>query len=83
MSSGSGRRGPIQRAASVLFFCAVSGVALIQAGCMTGIKEYVHNGYKLGPNDQRPKLIRITMTLEDATGRLPDGQTYQYVFQVP
>ena len=27
-------------------------------------------------------LIRITMTLEDPTGRLPDGQTFQYVFPV-
>jgi hypothetical protein len=36
-----------------------------------------------GPNDVKPKLIRITMTLEDPTGRLPEGQTYQYVFAVP
>ncbi len=36
-----------------------------------------------GPNDPAPKLIRITMTLEDPTGRLPEGQTYQYVFAVP
>jgi prepilin-type N-terminal cleavage/methylation domain-containing protein len=36
-----------------------------------------------GPNDPAPKLIRITITLVDPTGRLPDGQTYQYVFPVP
>ncbi len=37
-----------------------------------------------GPNDPfRPQLIRITMTVEDPSGRLPEGQTYQYVFQVP
>jgi NodT family efflux transporter outer membrane factor (OMF) lipoprotein len=54
MSSGSGRRGPIQRAASLLSFCALAGVALVQAGCMTGIKEYIHNGYKVGPNYHRP-----------------------------
>jgi hypothetical protein len=43
------------------------------------------NGYlcAFGPNDARPKLIRITMTLEDPSGQLPDGQTYQYVFPVP
>jgi hypothetical protein len=38
-----------------------------------------------GPNDKatRPKLIRITLTLDDPSGNLPDGQTYQYVFAVP
>jgi prepilin-type N-terminal cleavage/methylation domain-containing protein len=36
-----------------------------------------------GPTDQPPSLIRITITLDDPTGRLPDGQTYQYVFAVP
>jgi hypothetical protein len=37
-----------------------------------------------GPYDTvRPKLIRIVMTLEDTTGRLPDGQTYEYVFSLP
>jgi hypothetical protein len=30
-----------------------------------------------------PSLIRITLTLDDPTGRLPNGQTYQYVFPVP
>jgi len=44
-----------------------------------------NNGYvcAFGPNDPAPKLIRITITLDDPTGRLPDGQTYQYVFAVP
>jgi len=36
-----------------------------------------------GPNDIAPKLIRISITLDDPTGRLPDGLTYQYVFSVP
>ena len=35
-----------------------------------------------GPNDPAPKLIRVTVTVADPTGRLPDGQTYQYVFPV-
>ncbi len=35
------------------------------------------------PSDtNRPKLIRITMTLEDPNNRLVDGQTYEYVFAV-
>ncbi len=36
-----------------------------------------------GPNDPAPSLIRITVTLVDPSGRLRDGQTYQYVFPVP
>jgi hypothetical protein len=38
-----------------------------------------------GPNDKatRPKMIRITLTLDDPNGQLADGQTYQYVFAVP
>jgi hypothetical protein len=36
-----------------------------------------------GPTDVKPKLIRITLTLDDPTGRLPEGQTYQYVYAVP
>jgi prepilin-type N-terminal cleavage/methylation domain-containing protein len=35
-----------------------------------------------GPFDRRVKFIRITITLDDPTGRLRDGQTYQYVFPV-
>jgi len=30
-----------------------------------------------------PKLIRITMTINDPNGRLPEGQTVQYVFSLP
>lgn len=33
-------------------------------------------------NDQKPKLIRITMTLEDPNSRSGAGQTYEYVFPV-
>jgi NodT family efflux transporter outer membrane factor (OMF) lipoprotein len=54
MSFGSRRPGPIQRAASLLSFCALAGVALMQAGCTTSLKDYVHNGYKVGPNFQCP-----------------------------
>lgn len=30
-----------------------------------------------------PWLIRITIRIDDPTGRLPDGQTMQYILQVP
>jgi hypothetical protein len=36
-----------------------------------------------GPNDVKPKLIRITITITDPAGRIPQGLTYQYVYPVP
>ena len=31
----------------------------------------------------RPKMIRITITLDDPSGRLADGHTYQFVYTLP
>lgn len=36
-----------------------------------------------GPGDPKPKMIRIVMTIDDATGKLADGQTFEYVFKLP
>ncbi len=36
-----------------------------------------------GPNDPKPKMIRITITVDDPGGRLGDGQTYEYVYTLP
>jgi prepilin-type N-terminal cleavage/methylation domain-containing protein len=36
-----------------------------------------------GPSDPKPKMIRITITLDDPAGKLPDGQTFEYVFTLP
>ncbi len=36
-----------------------------------------------GPTDPKPQMIRITMTLDDPSGTLPDGVTFQYVFTLP
>lgn len=36
-----------------------------------------------GPNDRKPMLIRITLVMHDPQGRLPEGQTFQYVLRVP
>jgi hypothetical protein len=33
-------------------------------------------------NQPRPSLIRIVFTIDDPTGRLPEGQTFEYVFKV-
>lgn len=34
-------------------------------------------------SDRKPKMIRITLTLDDPAGRTADGQTYEYVFELP
>ncbi len=31
----------------------------------------------------RPKMIRITMTVDDPNGRMSEGQTYEYVINLP
>jgi type II secretory pathway pseudopilin PulG len=36
-----------------------------------------------GPNDPKPKMIRITMTIDDPGGRLGEGQTYEYIYTLP
>ncbi|CAN5538458.1 hypothetical protein BH09PLA1_BH09PLA1_07990 [soil metagenome] len=38
-----------------------------------------------GPNDRKPKMIRITIVIDDPSGRNPnpDGQTFEYVFELP
>jgi hypothetical protein len=33
--------------------------------------------------DPKPKMIRITMTIDDPGGRLGDGQTYEYIYTLP
>lgn len=35
------------------------------------------------PEPPRPKMLRITMKIDDPNGRLPDGQTYEYVIALP
>ena len=36
-----------------------------------------------GPNDPKPKMIRILLTIDDPNGKLTDGQTFEYVFTLP
>jgi hypothetical protein len=56
---------------------------LFSNASLTSMKAGSYYTCAWGPNDPKPKLIRITLTISDPTGRLPDGQTYQYVFPVP
>ena len=33
--------------------------------------------------EPKPKMIRIIFTLDDPNGKLPEGQTFEYVFNLP
>jgi NodT family efflux transporter outer membrane factor (OMF) lipoprotein len=44
----------MQRAAWLLSCCALAAVVLAQAGCTTAIGEWMHNGFKVGPNYEPP-----------------------------
>jgi prepilin-type N-terminal cleavage/methylation domain-containing protein len=35
------------------------------------------------PMEPKPKMIRIIFTLDDPNGKLPEGQTFEYVFTLP
>jgi len=51
----------------------------------TGLQPAERYQCAWGPNDPKPKLIRITLVLDDPAGRNPnpDGQTFEYVFDLP
>jgi prepilin-type N-terminal cleavage/methylation domain-containing protein len=36
-----------------------------------------------GPNDPRPRMIRMTFTMDDPLGRTPSGTTWEMVFTLP
>jgi hypothetical protein len=61
---------------------AVQGDYLAQTNGMAATGEYTA---AWGPNDRRPSMIRITVVLDDPQGRNPDpdGQIFEYVFQLP
>jgi prepilin-type N-terminal cleavage/methylation domain-containing protein len=46
---------------------------------MTSEQEYL---CAWGPTDPKPKMIRMIVTIDDPTGRMADGQTFEYVFRV-
>jgi NodT family efflux transporter outer membrane factor (OMF) lipoprotein len=44
----------VRRIAAVLSWWTLAAVALGQAGCITTIPQWVHNGFKVGPTYERP-----------------------------
>jgi prepilin-type N-terminal cleavage/methylation domain-containing protein len=54
----------------------------------TGLEQQHRYICAWGPDTQAagwpmPKLIRITLTLDDPTGRMTTGQTYEYIIELP
>jgi NodT family efflux transporter outer membrane factor (OMF) lipoprotein len=73
MNFGPGGRGPIQRAPSLLSFCALAAIALGQVGCATAIDEWFHNGWKVGPDYQQPPAPLSQQWLDEGNPRVRAG----------
>src|SRR5262249_13868699 len=66
--------GQIQRAARLLSCCALGVLALGQAGCMTAIGEWLHNGFKVGPNYQPPPAPLPPTWIDTGNPRVAIGE---------
>jgi NodT family efflux transporter outer membrane factor (OMF) lipoprotein len=54
MQSHCTRLRPIQRRIVTLTVCVAGAVSLGFCGCTTSFPEWIHNGFKVGPNYERP-----------------------------
>ena len=65
----------------------VCAAALSAAGCTTGLREYVHNGFKVGPNYHRPPAPVAHEWIDSASPRLQIGpmeeRAWWQVFEDP
>jgi NodT family efflux transporter outer membrane factor (OMF) lipoprotein len=77
----------IQRGRLVLTLCLTASVALGQCGCTTGLVEYVRNGFKVGPNYQRPPVPLTLRWIDQENARVRVGEpnlaTWWEVFDDP
>jgi len=77
----------IQRVAVLVSFCALAAAALVECGCTTGIGEYVRNGFKVGPNYQRPPVPLTPQWVDEGNPRVhvndPNLATWWEVFDDP
>jgi NodT family efflux transporter outer membrane factor (OMF) lipoprotein len=64
----------MQRAAWLLSSCALAGVALGQTGCTTALKEWLHNGFKVGPNYQPPPVPITEAWIDTGNLRVAVGE---------
>src|SRR5262249_21930850 len=62
------------RIAAVLSYCTLAAVALGQAGCTTTISQWVHNGFKVGPNYHRPATPVPPEWIDQSQSRVSIGK---------
>src|SRR5260370_10286756 len=63
-----------QRGRLVLTLGLTASVALGQCGCTTGVVEYVRNGFKVGPNYQRPPVPLTLRWIDQENSRVRVGE---------
>jgi NodT family efflux transporter outer membrane factor (OMF) lipoprotein len=63
----------LQRAISVLSWSLAVGVALGQCGCTTSLSEWVHNGFKVGPNYRPPPAPTSEQWIDAGNPRVHQG----------
>jgi NodT family efflux transporter outer membrane factor (OMF) lipoprotein len=84
MARASSRQDTLRRAGFALSFCAC---VLGHCGCTTGISEYVHNGFKVGPNYHRPPVPLTEQWIDESSPQVhigdPNLATWWEVFDDP
>ena len=59
-----------------------AAVRRAQTGLLRYYAAWAPNDLRKG-SPTRPKMLRITMTVDDPNGRLTEGQTFEYVIDLP
>ncbi len=72
MNAETRKRGRIRRAGWLLSCWALAAVALEQTGCTT-LSDWVHNGFKVGPNYQPPPAPLPQHWIDDGHPRVAHG----------
>jgi NodT family efflux transporter outer membrane factor (OMF) lipoprotein len=74
MKTNAGRRGLLRRLAALLWCLALATVALGQAGCTTFLGEWLHNGFKVGPNYEPPPAPLPPRWIDECHPRVRVGE---------
>jgi NodT family efflux transporter outer membrane factor (OMF) lipoprotein len=74
MNTFPGRRRPVRRTGSLLFWCALAGLALGQTGCLSYLSEWIHNGFKVGPNYAPPPVPLTHAWIDQGNPRVGVGE---------
>src|SRR5688572_14239604 len=56
-----------------LAILAIAAAAILSSGCTTGFREYVHNGFKVGPNYCKPAAPVADEWIDSTNPRLVTG----------